>query len=107
MVGRACRRDRAPRRRRQGPRGVRAARRRPPPPPVTPDPARCTKGPPHMKTIDHWIGGKPAEGTSGAYGPVFDPATGAQTKRVAFASADEVDHAVAAARAASATWSTA
>jgi malonate-semialdehyde dehydrogenase (acetylating)/methylmalonate-semialdehyde dehydrogenase len=60
-----------------------------------------------MKTIDHWIGGKPVEGTSGTYGPVFNPATGARTKRVAFASVEEVDEAVAAARAAVPTWSTA
>lgn len=58
-----------------------------------------------MKTIDHWIGGKPVEGTSGAYGPVFNPATGARTKRVAFASVEEVDEAVAAATAAFSTWS--
>lgn len=59
-----------------------------------------------MKTIDHWIGGKPAEGTSGAYGPVTDPATGVQTTRVALASAAEVDAAVAAAVEAFADWGT-
>ncbi|GGU54803.1 methylmalonate-semialdehyde dehydrogenase (acylating) [Streptomyces albospinus] len=59
-----------------------------------------------MKTINHWIGGKPVEGVSGNYGPVYNPATGAQEKQVAFASADEVDAAVRAAREAYLTWGT-
>ncbi|MFE9250076.1 CoA-acylating methylmalonate-semialdehyde dehydrogenase [Streptomyces sp. NPDC007088] len=59
-----------------------------------------------MKTVHHWIGGKSVEGTSGRSGPVTDPATGAVTTRVDFASADEVDTAVAAARSAYATWGT-
>ncbi|MEV0845655.1 CoA-acylating methylmalonate-semialdehyde dehydrogenase [Streptomyces sp. NPDC049954] len=59
-----------------------------------------------MKTVHHWIGGKSVEGTSGHSGPVTDPATGAVTTRVDFASADEVDTAVAAARSAYATWGT-
>ncbi|MCC3769717.1 CoA-acylating methylmalonate-semialdehyde dehydrogenase [Streptomyces sp. UNOC14_S4] len=59
-----------------------------------------------MKTVNHWIGGKAAEGASGVYGPVTDPATGEQTTRVAFASVEEVDAAVAAAKDAYATWST-
>ncbi|KOT55971.1 CoA-acylating methylmalonate-semialdehyde dehydrogenase [Streptomyces rimosus] len=57
-----------------------------------------------MKTINHWIGGKPVEGLSGSFGPVYNPATGAQEKRVAFASVDEVDAAVAAAKEAYRTW---
>ncbi|MFF3486655.1 CoA-acylating methylmalonate-semialdehyde dehydrogenase [Streptomyces sp. NPDC002701] len=60
-----------------------------------------------MKTIDHWIGGKPVQGTSGRFGPVYDPATGAQEKQVPFASADEVDAAVASAKAAFESWGTA
>ncbi|WP_043264412.1 CoA-acylating methylmalonate-semialdehyde dehydrogenase [Streptomyces sp. CT34] len=59
-----------------------------------------------MKTINHWIGGKPVEGVSGNYGPVYNPATGAQEKQVAFATADEVDAAVRAAREAFGTWGT-
>ncbi|MFI0260008.1 CoA-acylating methylmalonate-semialdehyde dehydrogenase [Streptomyces sp. NPDC017056] len=59
-----------------------------------------------MKTVNHWIGGKPAEGVSGTFGPVYNPATGAQEKQVAFASADEVDAAVAAAKEAFRTWGT-
>ncbi|QHC21001.1 CoA-acylating methylmalonate-semialdehyde dehydrogenase [Streptomyces sp. GS7] len=57
-----------------------------------------------MKTINHWIGGKPVEGVSGNFGPVYNPATGAQEKQVAFATADEVDAAVRAAREAFRTW---
>ena len=52
------------------------------------------------KAINHWIGGKRREGGSGRTGPVYDPATGVQTGSVDFASAEEVDHAVQAARAA-------
>ncbi|GCD37540.1 methylmalonate-semialdehyde dehydrogenase [Streptomyces chrestomyceticus JCM 4735] len=59
-----------------------------------------------MKTVNHWIGGKPAEGVSGSFGPVYNPATGAQEKQVAFASLDEVDTAVAAAKEAFRTWGT-
>ncbi|WP_309050788.1 CoA-acylating methylmalonate-semialdehyde dehydrogenase [Streptomyces sp.] len=58
------------------------------------------------KTVHHWIGGKTVEGTSGNWGPVTDPATGAVTTRVALASAEEVDAAVAAAKDAFATWGT-
>ncbi|AZQ71674.1 CoA-acylating methylmalonate-semialdehyde dehydrogenase [Streptomyces luteoverticillatus] len=57
-----------------------------------------------MKTVNHWIDGKSVEGTSGTYGPVTDPATGVVTTRVAFATAEEVDAAVAAAKAAYGTW---
>ncbi|MEU1787941.1 CoA-acylating methylmalonate-semialdehyde dehydrogenase [Streptomyces sparsogenes] len=59
-----------------------------------------------MKTLNHWIGGKPVEGASGEFGPVYNPATGAQDTQVAFASVAEVDAAVAAAREAFASWST-
>ncbi len=54
--------------------------------------------------VSHWIDGGLAAGTSGREGPVFDPATGKQTKAVDFASADEVGAAVAAARAAFPGW---
>jgi malonate-semialdehyde dehydrogenase (acetylating)/methylmalonate-semialdehyde dehydrogenase len=57
-----------------------------------------------MKTINHWIGGKSVEGTSGRFGPVYNPATGEQAAQVAFANAAEVDHAVAVAKEAFATW---
>ncbi|OGN81107.1 MAG: methylmalonate-semialdehyde dehydrogenase (acylating) [Chloroflexi bacterium GWC2_73_18] len=54
--------------------------------------------------VGHWIGGRMVPGTSGRHGPVFDPATGVQTKEVDFASAEEVDAAVAAAKAAFPAW---
>src|SRR5688500_4757778 len=54
--------------------------------------------------ISHWIGGRIVEGASGRRGPVYDPATGRQAKWVDFASADEVDTAVAAAAAAFPAW---
>ncbi len=56
------------------------------------------------ETIPHWIGGKPQKGNSGNFGPVFDPATGRERARVAFASVAEVDQAVSAARNAFADW---
>ncbi|MFD4529606.1 CoA-acylating methylmalonate-semialdehyde dehydrogenase [Streptomyces sp. NPDC058470] len=60
-----------------------------------------------MKTITHWIDGKPVESTSGRFGPVYNPATGAQEKQVGFATVDEVDTAVASAKAAFESWGTA
>jgi len=58
-----------------------------------------------MKTLGHWIDGKPAEPASGTFGPVYNPAVGDQPTRVALASVEEVDAAVAAARAAYPSWS--
>ena len=55
--------------------------------------------------IGHYIGGKRVAGTSGRAGEVFNPATGEQSGRVAFASVAEVDAAVAAATAAFPAWS--
>src|SRR4051812_18527045 len=54
--------------------------------------------------VSHWIGGKAVAGTSGREGPVYDPATGALTKHVDFATAEEVGAAVAAAKAAFPAW---
>jgi malonate-semialdehyde dehydrogenase (acetylating)/methylmalonate-semialdehyde dehydrogenase len=56
--------------------------------------------------ITHWIDGKPVEGTSGRTGPVFNPATGVQSAEVDFASPEEVDAAVQAARRAFEGWRT-
>ena len=56
--------------------------------------------------ITHWIDGKPVEGTSGRSGPVFNPATGAQSAAVDFASPEEVDAAVQAAKRAFEGWRT-
>src|SRR5262245_62770411 len=57
-----------------------------------------------LPSVGHWIGNAVVAGTSGRRGPVFDPATGSQTKWVDFASTDEVDAAVAAASAAFPGW---
>ena len=57
-----------------------------------------------VKRISHWIDGKLVEGTSGRSGPVFNPATGVQTGEVDFASVEEVDAAVQAAKTAFADW---
>jgi malonate-semialdehyde dehydrogenase (acetylating)/methylmalonate-semialdehyde dehydrogenase len=56
------------------------------------------------KIVNHWIDGRTAEGASGTYGPVTDPATGAVTTKVAFATVEEVDAAVAAAKDAFEAW---
>jgi malonate-semialdehyde dehydrogenase (acetylating)/methylmalonate-semialdehyde dehydrogenase len=56
--------------------------------------------------ITHWIDGKPVEGTSGRSGPIFNPATGAQSAAVDFASPEEVDAAVQAAKHAFEGWRT-
>src|SRR4051794_15465107 len=55
-------------------------------------------------TIDHWIGGAAAERVAERFGDVFDPATGTVTKRVALASAADLDAAVAVAAEAATTW---
>ena len=57
-----------------------------------------------LKRITHWIGGDPVAGTSGRSGPVYNPAKGVQTGEVDFASVQEVDRAVEAAREAFAAW---
>jgi hypothetical protein len=54
--------------------------------------------------IGHYIGGRRVAGTSGRNQPVTNPATGAVARRVALASAAEVDAAVAAAKAAQPAW---
>jgi malonate-semialdehyde dehydrogenase (acetylating)/methylmalonate-semialdehyde dehydrogenase len=58
-----------------------------------------------VRTVNHWIGGKPAQGTSTRTAPVFNPATGQQQAEVLLASAADVDAAVAAASAAFESWS--
>jgi malonate-semialdehyde dehydrogenase (acetylating)/methylmalonate-semialdehyde dehydrogenase len=56
--------------------------------------------------IPHWIGGRRVEGTSGRNGPVYNPATGAQTGAVGFASVEEIDAAVRNSAEAWETWRT-
>src|SRR5881397_3537716 len=57
-----------------------------------------------VRPINHWIGGASREGTSGRSGAVFNPATGVQTGAVDFASVEDVDAAVQAAKAAFPAW---
>jgi malonate-semialdehyde dehydrogenase (acetylating)/methylmalonate-semialdehyde dehydrogenase len=57
-----------------------------------------------VKRISHWIGGRLVEGRSGRSGPVYNPALGQQTGAVDFATPDEVDLAVQAAREAFESW---
>lgn len=54
--------------------------------------------------VQHWIGGRGAAGTAMRRLPVFNPATGAITREVAMGGADEVNAAVAAAKAAWPAW---
>jgi malonate-semialdehyde dehydrogenase (acetylating) / methylmalonate-semialdehyde dehydrogenase len=58
-----------------------------------------------LRTITHWIGGKPAAGSSDRTSPVWNPATGEQQAEVALASTEDVDTAVQAAKAAFERWS--
>ena len=57
-----------------------------------------------MTSVNHWIAGKLTASTHGRSGPVYNPATGQIQACVDFASAEEVDHAVAAAKAAFPAW---
>src|SRR6266487_3093164 len=57
-----------------------------------------------LKRISHWIGGRTVAGESGRSGPVYNPALGRQTGEVDFATAEEVDRAVQAAKEAFAAW---
>ncbi|ARP89186.1 methylmalonate-semialdehyde dehydrogenase (CoA acylating) [Bordetella genomosp. 9] len=58
-----------------------------------------------MKTIPHFINGQHYEGRSNRYSDGFDPSRGEIVSHVPLASPDEVDQAVAAARAAFPAWS--
>ena len=59
-----------------------------------------------LKRISHWIGGRTVAGESGRSGPVYDPALGRQTAAVDFATPEEVDRAVQAAKQAFWSWRT-
>ena len=54
--------------------------------------------------ISHWIGGCAVAGPSGRTSPVYNPATGRQTGALDLATAEEVDQAVQAAKAAFESW---
>ncbi|MEQ1886088.1 MAG: CoA-acylating methylmalonate-semialdehyde dehydrogenase [Bryobacteraceae bacterium] len=57
-----------------------------------------------MKTVSHWISGKPVDSASGRSGVVWNPATGEAQASVSFASTAEVDAAVASAKQAFPEW---
>ncbi|WP_454832206.1 CoA-acylating methylmalonate-semialdehyde dehydrogenase [Pseudoxanthomonas wuyuanensis] len=57
-----------------------------------------------MRTIEHFIGGQTAAGTSGRHGEVFDPNIGQVQARVALACSEELDRAVANAAEAQQGW---
>jgi malonate-semialdehyde dehydrogenase (acetylating) / methylmalonate-semialdehyde dehydrogenase len=63
-----------------------------------------TIAPAAVKPIHHWIGGKSVPGTSGRSGPVWNPATGEQSGAVDFATLEEIDAAVQAAKEAFTFW---
>ena len=54
--------------------------------------------------LNHWIGGRRDERAAERHGEVTDPATGEVVARVPFATADDVDRAVAAATEAARGW---
>src|SRR5579859_6218771 len=57
-----------------------------------------------VATVSHWINGKHVVAESGRGGAIRNPATGEVLAEVGYASSDEVDIAVAAAKAAFADW---
>jgi malonate-semialdehyde dehydrogenase (acetylating) / methylmalonate-semialdehyde dehydrogenase len=57
-----------------------------------------------VKLIDHWINGSLAGGEPERTGEIYDPATGEVSARVAYATREDVDAAVTAARAAFESW---
>ena len=57
-----------------------------------------------LSRISHWIDGRIVAGVSGRAGQVYNPATGEVAAEVDFASVEEVDAAVASARAAFPAW---
>jgi malonate-semialdehyde dehydrogenase (acetylating)/methylmalonate-semialdehyde dehydrogenase len=58
-----------------------------------------------VRTINHWIGGKPTAGSSTRTSAVWNPATGAQQAEVVLASQADVDEAVRTAALAFEQWS--
>ena len=57
-----------------------------------------------MQLLTHWIDGKNVHVNGSRKGPIFDPATGVQTREVAYADAEMVDAAVRSAATAFETW---
>ncbi len=58
-----------------------------------------------MRTLPHWIGGRPTAGSSTRTAPIYDPATGEQQAEVVLASKADVDGAVQTAAEAFRSWS--
>lgn len=56
-------------------------------------------------TVNHWIDNKEFVSTSGRTAPVYDPALGVETKRVALANGAEIGTAISAAKQAFPAWS--
>jgi malonate-semialdehyde dehydrogenase (acetylating)/methylmalonate-semialdehyde dehydrogenase len=54
--------------------------------------------------VEHWVDGKEYKSTSERTAPVFDPALGAETKRVALANAKDIDAAISSAKKAFPEW---
>ncbi|QIS38462.1 CoA-acylating methylmalonate-semialdehyde dehydrogenase [Clavibacter capsici] len=57
-----------------------------------------------LPVVPHWIDGARSPSTSGRTAPVYDPARGVVTKEVALAGADEIERAIASAKAAFPAW---
>ncbi|KQO62835.1 CoA-acylating methylmalonate-semialdehyde dehydrogenase [Curtobacterium sp. Leaf261] len=57
-----------------------------------------------LPVVGHWIDGALVPSTSGRTQPVYDPALGVATKEVALASQEEIDTAIASAKAAFPAW---
>ena len=57
-----------------------------------------------MRSIEHFIDGRPVAGTSGRHGDVFDPNSGQVQAKVSLATSAELDRAVASAAAAQPGW---
>src|SRR6266700_2523187 len=62
------------------------------------------EAPAALRQVNHWIDGKSVAGESDRKGPVYNPAAGRQAGEVAFATPEEVDRAVQAAKAAFPAW---
>jgi malonate-semialdehyde dehydrogenase (acetylating)/methylmalonate-semialdehyde dehydrogenase len=57
-----------------------------------------------LPVVPHWISGAEAPSASGRTAPVYDPALGVETKRVALANEAEIDAAIASAHSAYPQW---
>ena len=55
-------------------------------------------------TLNHWAAGSEFPGTSGKFGDVTDPATGAVTAHLAYASVEDADQVIKAAAKAFPGW---